>query len=317
MITLLRHRDLNKYKTVWTKDVPRLTEMFFNGQMFRRDGFKTRWEIVQDKQEVKKILEDNFSSKGRGVEYTEGLPSGTVITSSLFPVDLTTELFKLTWLANEDLDKIKEQEKTNLISLEMGTYIHKCLELWAVSDIPMAKRNFEEILEQVREDKEILCKVKNFSTDIEKRMRYEQCARNIIPKFIQEHLCKFDIIGSEIFMNTGKIQGSVDLLATKRGEYYLIDHKTTRRVYKMTGGRKFSSPKDMIDYERQICLYSDMLIELGIIPKSERDKINYRIYQFHLISDEYKEFRFENSEIQKHINDIRLVEEWYWGIKNG
>ena len=118
MIRLLKHKHLKKYKTIWTKDTLKLCELLLNEKMFNHyDFLETNWEFVNDKEEVKLILDENFSSRNRTEEYEIGLPSATVIGDSLFPVNLVGEIYKLSWLNNTSPDDIKSQEENNLISL--------------------------------------------------------------------------------------------------------------------------------------------------------------------------------------------------------
>jgi len=312
-ILLLKNKQFDKYKTIWESDKGLLFERLWNESLFKQYGFmETRWDIIDDKAEVKRVLDDKFSSKGRGEDYTEGLPSGTVLSSSLFPVNLVSELYKLQWLNNISVEAHNAQEKENLISLEMGTYVHKILELWLTSDLPMAKRKIADLIDQAKEDTEIIYKIPDLAS---KQVKYENLAYNILPKYIEDVLCKYDIIGSEIFLNTGKLQGSVDLLAKRDGKFYLIDFKTTRKVYKQTGKRKFSGDADISDYKNQLCVYSNMLIDCGYIPKVEKKNIEYRLYQFHLLAEEFKEFKIPNEEILSREENIQKVVDWYWDMK--
>jgi hypothetical protein len=313
MITLLKNKEFNKYKTIWTKDRHILASMFLSGIKFKQDdNMDTRWQFIDNKEEVKRILEENFSSIGRGEPYEEGLPSGTVLSSSLFPVDLIAEIWKLTWLNNEEVSIISAQEEKNLISLEMGTYVHKCIETWLTSSLPMKDRTVERIVELVNSDSEILEKIPDIAT---KRIRYENLAYNLMPQLIEKVLCKYDIIGSEVFINIGTLQGSIDFLAKKDGYYYIIDWKTTAKKDKKTGKRKFSGMGEIKDYIRQLCVYTNMLIKAGYIPSSEKHNIRYRLYQIHLTAEEYKEFSISSEDILKWEDDLEKVMDWYTSIK--
>lgn len=310
MIHLLQNKTFDKYRTIWSSDYKKFAEVSSNPYIFNQYGFfETRWNIVHNPSEVKAILDNKFISKGREEEYEVNIPSVTQITGTLSPVNLNSELYKLFWLNNEKEEIILAKEQENLISLEMGSYIHKIIENWIICDIKNKK--LEDIIEFTRTDISIQRKIVNWE---EKQIKYESIARNMLPDFIDSYLSKFDIIGSEIFLNCGLIQGSIDLIAVRKGEYYIIDFKTTRKTYK-NGSRKFSTPNDMIDYHKQMCLYDKMLKQHKVIPKNYETK--FKIFQFHLLAEEFKEFNVEYSEINKWNEVNKKVLGWYWDVRNG
>lgn len=312
-IILLKNETFGKYKTIWEEDKDLYYKKMWNEKLFKQyDTLKTRWEIVDNDLEVKEILEDKFSSKDRGDEYEIGLPSSTVIADTLFPVDLNKEVYKLSWLNNVSIGDHDKQEEKNKESLSKGTWVHKIIELYLISPLPKNERNIDDLIKLAKDDKEIRKKIPDIDDKI---VEYSILIHEVMPQLIKEVLCKYDVIGCEVYVNVGNMQGSVDLLAKRDGKYYIIDWKTSSRIDKKTQKRKFSCNSEIGSYKRQLCLYALMLIKLGYIPESEKYKINFRLYQVHLKSFEHKEFKLENSEILEWEDKVKYIINWYWKMK--
>ena len=312
-ILLLKNETLGKYKTIWEKDLDLYYKKIWDERLFRQYApLKTRWEIVKDHDEIRHILEENYSSKGRGAEYEEGLPSGTVISSSLRPINMQKDLFKLTYLNNVDEEEFRQNELRSKEALYAGSFFHKCLELWLISPLPKEKRNIDDIIELALNDEEIKIKVPNIK---DREVKYKLFAKETLPKFIQEIICRYDLVGSEIYLNTGKLQGSVDVLLKRNGKFVLGDFKTTSALNHKTQKRKFSSYSTLGDYIYQLAVYTDMLINQGYIPECELNNIEYRIWQFHLVSHEYKEFILPNEDVTSKIKECKEILNWYWEMK--
>lgn len=314
MIELIEFKGLEgKHRTIWSKDKDKFLNMIVNEKLFKQYDVKgkdyklPRVRLISDKNKVKEILLKYYSSKGRD-GYEAGKPSPSVIADTLYPVDLNKELFKLLWLANEDINIIKEQETHNKQSMHFGTYVHLILQLWAISKKPYHQRNLSEIIIQAREHEDIKKYLPDFN---ENMIEYETTTQKVLNDFIINELIKHDIIGTEYYFRSDRMQGCVDLISMINGKYCISDYKTTKKIYKNTGGRKFSSAKDIQQYHRQLCAYALSLIKAGIIPPYEKDNIDFNIFQFHLLSCEYKVFNVANSEVLKWEESLNNVIDWF------
>lgn len=315
MITLIENKTFNKHKTIWTKDLNYFCSLLTNSKIFKTyenpnsDLHKTRWRIIKDKNEIKDILSKNYSSMNRGEDYKKGLPSTTVITDTLFPINLKTELFKLSWLNNIEEKEHSLKEQYNKESQEYGIYIHTVLEKYLKNKSEYYKKNIQDIIKEIRYSQEIKKNLPNF---IKQSIILESIARETLINFIKNELYQYDYMASEYFFNTGRIQGTIDFIGIKDNICNINDFKTTRKTYK-NGSRKFSSFKDIDNYNRQLCSYYNGLYKSGVFSKNE--KINFNIFQFHLLSNEYKVFKIKKEDIIKWSDEIEMVLDWYWDSK--
>ena len=76
----LNRPDTDTYITIHREDENNFYEIV-NSNIFNREN---KFRLIKDKNEIKKILDSRYSSKNRGEEYTEGVPSATLISSALF-----------------------------------------------------------------------------------------------------------------------------------------------------------------------------------------------------------------------------------------
>jgi hypothetical protein len=92
-VYLLYRPDIDEYKTIHHEDADLFYEIVQDNLFDKEDenGVITKYpnkiELITDKSKIKKVLEDKYSSKSRGEEYTPGLPSASVI-NSLFPLNI-------------------------------------------------------------------------------------------------------------------------------------------------------------------------------------------------------------------------------------
>jgi len=309
MILLLENKTLKKYRTIWEEDYDKYINLInsdsFNKYETKMDSgilkYSSRFDIVESNK-IKRVLNDNFASKGRGGEYKDGLPSPSVIGDTLFPIDFKKDIFKLKWLNNVDLEDFKNNEKHAKESMSLGTYIHRILELWLIDKRPYYDRDFESLIEIARKDKKL------FNTDID-IMEYESIARDTLPDFIKKVLYRYDCLGSEVFFRNNLFQGTIDLIAKADNDYYIIDFKTTRRTHK-SGTRKFSNLNDIEPYKRQLCCYYMAMRKDNIILPN--DNVYFKIAQFHLVSKEYKILDVPSNDILEYVDSINKVIDWYW-----
>ena len=314
MILLLKNKTLNKYRTIWESDKEQFLKLLYNEKIFKQYPhpeceFLTfpRWEIVADKSEVKKTLKENFSSKGRGGQYQAGLPSTTVVVDTLYPVDLKKERFKLSWLNNVSEEDFYNQEEKNKESMNLGTYLHKILELYLLSELPKHKKDVRIFVEQARSDKEVL---KIFPDFEERRIALETMVAETVSEFISRELCEYICLGSEIFFNTGRLQGTVDMVGLKSGCIAIQDFKSTRKSYP-NGTPKFTSPNDMDSYVRQLCSYKMALEETAFISPIDIKNLEFKVYQFNLLNCKYKIFKKSSEEVLGWEDSINCVLNWF------
>ena len=320
MITLLKNKELNKYRTIWNKDIPEYRRIVHGEySSFRRYKRKIKDNVfandirfsIVPKAEVKNILNNEFSSKGRGGDYHDGLPSPTIIGDTLFPLDLERELYKIKWLNDVNIEDFEQSEERGRESMRLGTYIHKILELWLIDERDYYKKDIESLIKIARNDAELKEKLFVHNINI---FEYETIAREVLPDFIKNELYRYDCIGSEVFFRNKLFQGTIDMIALNNNNFYIIDFKTTRRT-NPNGSRKFSSPSDIGSYKRQLCCYYMALLKNGIIPDYKKNDISFNIVQFHLISNEYKTIKVSLNDIVAYMDDINNVIKWYWENK--
>ena len=337
MFILIRNKITGEYSTIYKKD----KQSFLNLKSFF-DSEDFNFEIIEDNEQIKHILEQYFTSKGRGEEYNEDLPSVTKIAYMLFPIDIKTEKFLLKWKNNTP---IEEQTNGKDDTLSRGTFCHYILEQFICDkqardkDKPLitklkvlqtskkpSKRLIESIdtkllsdieryIQMAYQDTEIISKIKNLD---ELKPELEYLAKNCLLDFIKEELIFTDLVYSEIFLKIDDyIQGSIDLTAYKDGKFSIIDYKTTSVVDKKTGKPKFKTNSQLAPYARQLYVYNKLLEKSGMTHIIESGKEpDYYIVQLHLVNGRYKKFEIPKPLVKQQGKIVEKVIKWYWDIRN-
>ena len=338
MFILIRNKLTGEYNTIYKRD----KQSFLNlKHFFESEDFN--FEIVEDSEQIKQILEQYFTSKGRGEEYNEDLPSVTKIAYQLFPIDIHAEKFLLKWKNDTPaLEQTKGREDT----LSRGTFAHYILQQFICDkqardkDKPLitklkvlqeskkpSKRLIESIdnkilsdieryIQMAYKDEEIIRKIENLE---ELKPELESLARNCLLDFIKEELIFTDLVYSEIFLKIDDyIQGSIDLTAYKDGKFSIIDYKTTSVVDKKTGKPKFKTQSQLAPNARQLYIYNKLLEKSGMTHIIEDGvEPNYYIVQLHLLNGKYKKFEIPKSLVKQQGKIVEKVIKWYWDIRNG
>lgn len=309
MYFLVRY-DTDTYITIHKEDKESF-EKICNSNLFK---YPNRFILVDNKNDIKKILEDKYSSKNRGGEYITGLPSTTLISSSLFPYNLDSrspdnKIALLKWNNDIELSDIQSQKIKNKLSTDSGTYIHKILEL-ALSDktkrIFDRKNNIKEYIDRANSDKEIINMIANFE---ERKKYFSDMAEKTLSKFFYSELPNIDSIFNEIFLFNKGIQGSIDMLNYENGKLYISDFKTSKK----------SCSRNQIPekgYLRQLYIYSRMLLNLGIISKKEYENLGFKIYFFNWNSGNSAVYEYDKSEIDKSKNYCEFILNWYYQMRD-
>jgi len=310
MLNFIARKDIGVYKTIYEEDVSNFI------QVCSSDIFKTenKFELITDKNEIRKILDEKYSSKSRTEEYTSGLPSATVISSGLYPLNLNqydrnNSVNLLKWFNDKSKEEYDVQQEENKKSLENGTFIHKVLEL-AVTDktrIFTRKNKLKDYVHEALESSDIKREIK----DIESKREYlSVMSSEVLKQFFEFELQRIDCIFSEIFIKLPKIQGAIDLVFIRDGILHIGDYKSSK---------KSKSRNQLIDagYLRQLWVYSEMLLEAGIISKKMYNELEFSLFFFNWNSYKSKVENFTKDEV----GDSKLVCEyllsWYWDMKNG
>ena len=74
----LNRGDTDTYITIHKEDEQNFYDIINSGIFTKENKFR----LIKDKAEIKKILEERYASRNRGEDYTAGLPSATLISSS-------------------------------------------------------------------------------------------------------------------------------------------------------------------------------------------------------------------------------------------
>lgn len=337
---LVKNTRTNEYRTLRKADKDKFYDLayFFDNQDKNGEPI-FNFEVITDHDTIRDIVKKEFNSKGRGEEYNGNMPSVSQIASKLYPLDLSTDKYLLRWQNNESIEVIKSS--LNNESLSKGTYIHKILELFVTDRC--ARNNDLSILKQIEfvnknknnkrlqsrvdktikdiimaycdmasVDEEILHKIPDFE---EKRESYQQLALKVLPPFLKNELIHLDCIYSEVFICIDNfVQGSIDLVCYRDGEFSICDFKTTSSIDKKTGKRKFKTISTMGGYIRQVALYYELLKKGNYLQSGKFPK--FVIYQIHLVGEDYKTFEIPEDTIKKAIKQNHETLKWYWGIVN-
>lgn len=316
---LLHRRDIDEYKAIHAEDAEIFYDIVKNDLFDKEDKngiitkHENKLELITDKCEIKKVLDEKYSSRGRGEEYTPGLPSATVISSGLFPMNIDykdkgSKFNILRWWNNTSLEDMNAQKLTNKLSLDSGNFIHKIIEICMMSEdrVYVKKRSLQEYIRLACQDKEIINTISNFE---DRKEYFVDMASKTLFKFFENEVEHIHPVFSEIFLKCDRIQGAVDLLTYKHGRLILGDIKTSKK----------SMSRNQVPekgYLRQLYLYREMLLELGIISKQEYGMIGQEIYFFNWNSLNSCTYGFEKDEIDKCKAYCEFVLNWFWSIKN-
>src|SRR5574344_1794051 len=171
---LIHRADIDEYKSVHKEDAELFHEIINNNLFDKEDEngnilrYPNRLELITDKAKIKKVLDEKFSSKGRGGDYQAGLPSASVI-NALFPLDIDYKNPKskfniLRWWNNTSLEDMNAQKIKNKLSTDSGTLIHLVLQNAFEDNCRLynKKRKLNEYIEQACLSSEIIKMIDNF-----------------------------------------------------------------------------------------------------------------------------------------------------------
>lgn len=337
MFALVRHKLTGKYNTIYKRDI----EEFLNLKNFFTTDFK--FEVIQNIDEIKEILDKFYTSHGRSEEYNENLPSSTKLVS-LCPLSIQNDKFLLRWLNDTP---VQEQEVGKDDILARGTLIHFILEQFVIDkearakDKPLIEKlnilksskkpskkietqidkkiisDIRRYIQKAYADEEILRKISNLE---DLKEEFEYLATKHLLNFIKNELVYTDLVYSEIFISVDNlVQGSIDCVCYKNGKFTILDYKTTSSLNKKTGKPKFktNSSQCLKPYAQQLYVYNTLLNKSGMTHCLEGEHPEFKIVQIHLINGLYKIFDISWGLIQSQGKVIDKVLKWYWDIRNG
>lgn len=302
--------DSQTYITIHKEDIHHYQDIILG------DRFKTenKFRLIKDRAEIKKILEDRYSSKNRSSEYTSGLPSATLISSALFPYNLDplsdkNKINLLAWNNDTPLEDLKAQKLKTKLSTDMGTTLHRVLEL-ALTDkktrIFDKSRSLDTYIEQALIDEEIVKMIDNLDN---RKEYFREILQKTLKKFFAQELPNIDPVFNELFVVNKGIQGAVDLIDYKNGHLYISDFKTSKK----------SMSQNQVEgkgYLRQLYIYSRVLLNLGIISKKEYDNLKFKIHFFNWNSGNSATYEFDKKEVDKSEGYCRFILDWYYDMKD-
>ncbi len=305
---IIHRPDIDLYKTIYEEDEMNFIQVINSG-VFQTEN---KFELITDKENIRKILNDKFSSKNRTEEYTQGLPSATIISSALFPMNLNqyaekNDVALLRWFNDKDKEEYDLQQVENKKSTENGTFIHKVLELAILDDVRIFKKlnKLDDYINEALISQDVKREVLEIG---DKKDYLNEMAKNVLGPFFESEFRNIDPIFSEIFLKVSKIQGSIDLVFMKDKQLYIGDFKSSKKP---------KSRKQLIDngYLRQLYIYSVMMLEAGLITKKEYDNLNFCIYFFNWNSGRYSVQEFSKYEVDKSRLYVDYILDWYYKMK--
>ena len=316
---MLYRKDIDETKTIHKEDAELFHEIVNNNLFDKEDkdtGVITRYEnkleLITDKAQIKKVLDEKYSSRSRTEEYTPGLPSATVISGGLFPMDIDykdrgSQYNILRWWNNISIEDMNAQKVKNKLSTDSGTLIHLVLQN-AFEDNCRAynkKRKLNEYIQQACSSQEIIKMIDNF--DNRKEYFIEMCQKSL-QKFFNSEIEHIHPVFSELFINTGIIQGAIDLIGYSKGCLYIIDYKTSK---------KSKSRNSLYEsYARQLYIYSRMLLSEGYITLKEYNSLSFKIIFINWESGNLFIHDYIKEEICKSKAYVDFIISWYYQIKN-
>ena len=306
----LAREDTETYLTIHKEDTELFQEIV-NSNLFQREN---KFRLIKDKAEIKQILENRYSSRNRGGEYTVGLPSATLISSALFPYNLDShaphnQVALLKWHNDIDVVDMQGQKVTNKLSTDSGTFVHEVLEL-ALKDrqtrIYDKKKGLQKYIEQVCEDKNIIDMIENFDS---RKQYFIDMATKTLSKFFESEVPIIDPVFDEIFLVNKGIQGAIDLVNYKNGKLYVSDFKTSKK------SMSYNQVADK-GYLRQLYIYSRMLLHANIISKKEYEDLHFQIYFFNWNSGNSAIYEFPKSVIDRSKGYCEFILKWYYKMRD-
>lgn len=315
---MLCRGDIQEWKTIHAEDVEIFHDIVKNDLFDKEDKngvitkYENRLELITDKAQIKKVLDEKFSSIGRGEPYQDGLPSASVI-NALFPMsidykDRGSKFNILRWWNNTSLEDMNAQKIKNKLSTDSGTFIHLVLQLACEDDTRLytKKRSLDKYIELACQSQEIIDMINNFE---DRKQYFVDMASNTLKRFFETELEKIDPIANELFFNTGKIQGTIDMVNYYNGRLCVSDFKTSKGSV---------SRNQIIDkhYLNQLLIYADALYDIGFINKKEREELDYFIYFWNWASYNSATYQYSKEEIEKWRAYNSFIMNWYTEIKN-
>ena len=338
---LVKNKITNEYKTLKTRDIQAFLRLdkFFESDPNLPKG-KTvsfNFEVIEDFDTIKDVLDNVFTSRNRGEDYNENLPSVSQIAYSLYPINIYSDKFLLRWQNNHEYTEEDEIETQNILS--RGTFIHFILEQFIcdkenrnkykplvniLNNKPSKKvikkindkiiKDIHKYVELAYKDDEILRKIHNLD---ELKDELKQLSIKCLPDFIREEIVLTDPVYSEIFISIDNyLQGSIDFCAYLNNKFSILDFKTTSSCDKKTGKPKFKTQSQAIPYSRQLALYNELLKRSKMSHCTSEENPDFFIYQIHLISGKYKKFNISDDMITASKKELDKILKWYWDVRN-
>lgn len=316
---IIRRTDIDEVKSIHHEDAEIFHDIIKNNMFDKEDEhgnlirYPNRLELITDRAEIKKVLDMKFSSRHRTSEYEAGLPSASVI-NSLFPMDIDyrkrgSQYNLLKWWNNTSIEDMNAQKIKNKLSTDTGTFIHLVLQYACQDDtrIFTKKRSLQKYILMACKSSEIIEMINNFE---DRKQYFIDIASKTLQKFFYNELEKIYPIANELYFNTGKIQGTIDLVNIRSGNLCVSDFKTSKSSV---------SRNQVIDkhYLNQILIYADALYDIGYITKKERENICYFIYFWCWSSFNSAIYEYGKEEVEKCRAYNAFILNWYWSIKNG
>lgn len=313
---LLHRPDIDEHKTIHHEDAEIFHEIVKNNLFDKEDKngvitkYENKLELITDKSEIKKVLDEKYSSRSRGEQYTPGLPSATVISSGLFPMNIDykdkgSKFNILRWWNNTSLEDMNSQKLTNKLSLDSGNFIHKIIEICMMSGdrVYVKKRSLQEYIRLACQDKEIVNTISNFE---DRKQYFVDMASKTLSKFFESELENISPVFNELFINLdGKIQGAIDAVVYKNKKLTILDWKTSK---------KSASRLQLVDkgYTRQLYIYSRMLYLAGIITKQElENELEFTVAFFNWNSCNSFIHDFSREEVNKNKAYVDFIYNFY------
>lgn len=307
----LHRADTDTYLTLHSEDEQNFYDIV-NSNLFAKEN---KFRLIKNKNEIKKILEDKYSSKNRSSEYTAGLPSATLVSSALFPYNLDknakhnkTALLK--WHNDIDVQDLQCQKITNKLSTDSGEFCHEILEL-ALMDKQtrtfIKKRSLNNYIEKICQTEKINKIIDNFD---DRKDYFVNMATKTLSYFFENELPKIDAIACELFLKNKGLQGAIDCLAYKDKKLYILDHKTSKKSMSYN-----QAPEK--GYWRQLYLYSRMLLKENIISKKEYENLHFQINFFNWNSGKSAIYEIPKSDIDRHAKGYcEFILKWYYKMRD-
>ena len=316
---LIKRKDIGEYKTIHKQDVSIFQEIIDNNLFDKEDKdgnivrYPNRLELITDTAEIKKVLDEKYSSRSRTEEYKAGLPSATVIASALFPMNIdpnspTSKFNILRWWNNTSIEDMNAQKVKNKLSTDSGTFIHAILEN-AMNDNCRnynKKRKLPEYIENVCLNPEIINMIDNFE---DRKSYFVDMAGKTLHKFFENEIENIYSVCNELFIQLPYIQGAIDAVIYRDKKLIILDYKTSKKAK--------SRIQLYESYARQLYIYSRMLYLYGMISKDElENELEFEIAFFNWNSCNSYIHHYSREEINKSKAYVNFVYSWFYSIMN-